>query len=435
MDYKYKISLIIPCYNSEVLLSETLDNLLGQTLKDIQLIIVNDGSTDSTTDIIADYAAKNSNILCIEQKNAGVAAARNNGLNYVEGKYTMFADSDDLMSDDALEQLYNALEESGADVAICRAEYFGYGGKKLHPQACQLAAKKNIDVFDRLIIWNFMVSNKCYRSDFLKASGVTFPLKRYAEDGAFCMQIFYQGAKLIGVENATMYYRRRKPKEGFSVTQTINYNLVEDMFDCIGIVASAAQKAFERPDCTCEDKEGYLQELYRKAYSAFVLQFYPLIWSADEKTMALMKERFEGLVAKMTPEALKVMEPTQKHLNGIMLSKKQMAENPYITVIAKNPTKEFVNSLYAQSMPHFELITTDNLGFDYENIVVLPEKGFAKAAKKAAKGVLVITESGATPIADIRLFKVMALLKKGRKFRIFPSPVIRLGANVLLKIR
>lgn len=435
MDYKYKISLIIPCYNSEVLLSETLDNLLGQTLKDIQLIIVNDGSTDSTADIIADYAAKNSNILCIEQKNAGVAAARNNGLNYVEGKYTMFADSDDLMSDDALEQLYDALEKSGADVAICRAEYFGYGGKKLHPQACQLAAKKNIDVFDRLIIWNFMVSNKCYRSDFLKASGVTFPLKRYAEDGAFCMQIFYQGAKLIGVENATMYYRRRKPKEGFSVTQTINYNLVEDMFDCIGIVASAAQKAFERPDCTCEDKEGYLQELYRKAYSAFVLQFYPLIWSADEKTMALMKERFEGLVAKMTPEALKVMEPTQKHLNGIMLSKKQMAENPYITVIAKNPTKEFVNSLYAQSMPHFELITTDNLGFDYENIVVLPEKGFAKAAKKAAKGVLVITESGATPIADIRLFKVMALLKKGRKFRIFPSPVIRLGANVLLKIR
>ena len=435
MDYKYKISLIIPCYNSEVLLSETLDNLLGQTLKDIQLIIINDGSTDSTADIIADYAAKNSNILCIEQKNAGVAAARNNGLNYVEGKYTMFADSDDLMSDDALEQLYDALEKSGADVAICRAEYFGYGGKKLHPQACQLAAKKNIDVFDRLIIWNFMVSNKCYRSDFLMASGVTFPLKRYAEDGAFCMQIFYQGAKLIGVENATMYYRRRKPKEGFSVTQTINYNLVEDMFDCIGIVASAAQKAFERPDCTCEDKEGYLQELYRKAYSAFVLQFYPLIWSADEKTMALMKERFEGLVAKMTPEALKVMEPTQKHLNGIMLSKKQMAENPYITVIAKNPTKEFVNSLYAQSMPHFELITTDNLGFDYENIVVLPEKGFAKAAKKAAKGVLVITESGATPITDIRLFKVMALLKKGRKFRIFPSPVIRLGANILLKIR
>ena len=122
MNPKYKISLIVPCYNSEVLLAETLDNLLGQTLKDIQIIIINDGSTDSTADIIADYAAKNSNILCIDQPNAGVAAARNNGLNYVEGKYTMFADSDDLMSNNALEALYNALEESGADVAICRAE-------------------------------------------------------------------------------------------------------------------------------------------------------------------------------------------------------------------------------------------------------------------------------------------------------------------------
>ena len=424
MECKYKISLIVPCYNSEVLLAETLDNLLGQTLKDIQIIIVNDGSTDSTADIIADYAAKNSNILCITQPNAGVAAARNNGLNYVEGKYTMFADSDDLMSGDALEVLYNALEESAADVAICSAEYFGYGGRHPHPEACALAQIKNIDVYNRLIVWNYMVSNKCYRSEFLKASGITFPLKRYAEDGAFCMQVFYKGAKIIGVKDAVMYYRRRKPKEGFSVTQTINYNLVEDMFDCNEIIAGAAKESFKRPDCTCEDKEGYLQEIYSKVYSAFVQQFYRLIWGADERTLALMKERFEDLLTKISPEAKKKFSYVEKDLNGIMLSKEEIASKPCLTVIAKKPTKEFIASLYAQSMPHFELITTDACGFEHENITVLPSNGFAKAAKKAAKSKLILKASGKNPITDIRLFKVMSLLKRGRKFHFFPSPII-----------
>lgn len=435
MDFKYKISLIVPCYNSEVLLAETLDNLLGQTLKDIQIIIVNDGSTDSTADIIADYAAKNSNILCIDQPNAGVAAARNNGLNYVEGKYTMFADSDDLMSNTALEVLYNALEESGADVAICSAEYFGYGGRKPHPEACALAQIKNINIYNRLIIWNYMVSNKCYRSEFLKASGITFPLKRYAEDGAFCMQVFYKGAKIIGVKDAVMYYRRRKPKEGFSVTQTISYNLVEDMFDCNEIIAGAAKESFKRTDCTCEDKEGYLQEIYCKVYSAFIQQFYRLIWGADERTLALMKERFEDLLTKITPESRKKYAHVEKDLNGIMLSKEEMALKPSLTVIAKKPTKEFIASLYAQSMPHFELITTDNCGFEYENLTVLPEKNFAKEAKKAAKSSFVLKESGKKPIADNRFFKVLMLIKKRREFASFPVFAIKLGAKFLLKLR
>ena len=69
-----------------------------------------------------------------------------------------------------------------------------------------------------------------------------------------------------------------------------------------------------------------------------------------------------------------------------------MAAKPALTVIAKKPTKEFINSLYAQSMPHFELITTDACGFEYENMTVLPEKDFAKNAKKAAKSGFVLNE-------------------------------------------
>lgn len=433
MNYKYKISLIVPCYNSEKFLKETLDNLLGQTLREIQIITVNDGSTDSTADIIAEYAAKHSNILPIYQENAGVSAARNNGLQYVEGKYTMFADSDDLMSTDALENLYNRLEEKNADVAICKVEYFGYGGRRPHPESEALAVLDEVDVYDKRILWNFLVSNKCYKSSFLKSTGITFPLKRYAEDGAFCMQVFYKGAKIIGVPDATMYYRKREPADGFSVTQSVSYHLVEDLFDCIDIIANAAKESFRHPDCTCKDPEEYIQELYRRTYSTFVNSLYRLIWSADKETLCLMERKYEGLVSKLTPESKKKTAYIDKDLGKLLFSKTEIAADPFVTVICKSPCESFINSLYAQSMPFFELITavTD----ERENVVTLPEKDFKKNAKKAAKGRIIIVSDGKKPITDTRLFKVITLLKRNRKFGILPDFIIRLGAKMFLKIK
>ncbi|MBQ2974522.1 MAG: glycosyltransferase family 2 protein [Clostridia bacterium] len=429
----YKISVIVPCYNSEKFLKETLDNLLGQTLKEIQIITVNDGSTDSTADMLAEYASKDSRILTVNQKNSGVAAARNNGLNYIEGKYTIFADSDDLMSIDALEILYNRLEEKNADVAICRVEYFGYGGNRPHPESIALAELDTIDIYDKRILWNFLVSNKCYRSSFLKASGVTFPLKRYAEDGAFCMQIFYKGAKIIGVPDATMYYRKREPADGFSVTQSVNYHLVEDLFDCIEIIADAAKESFKNPDCACSDKEEYIQELYRRAYSTFVNSLYRLVWSADSETLSLMKVKYAELVSKLTPESTKKISYVDKDLGKLMFSKQKIAENPFISVICKSPCESFINSLYAQSMPFFELITADSA--KRENIVNLPKKNFIASAKKAAKGKITVKFNGKKPITDTRIFKVISLLKRGRKFGILPDFVIKLGAIMFLKIK
>ena len=74
------LSVIIPAYNSEGFIKETLDSVLKQSLKDIEIVVVNDGSTDSTGDIIASYCEKHKNIVCVTQENAGVSAARNNGL-------------------------------------------------------------------------------------------------------------------------------------------------------------------------------------------------------------------------------------------------------------------------------------------------------------------------------------------------------------------
>ena len=118
---------------AEKYIEETLDCLLSQTEQDIEVIVVNDGSKDSTADIAERYAAKDSRVVYVYQENAGVSAARNNGIERAQGEYIIFIDSDDLLSNDAFERLYAALGSTGADLAIFRVQSFGDGVNQYNP--------------------------------------------------------------------------------------------------------------------------------------------------------------------------------------------------------------------------------------------------------------------------------------------------------------
>lgn len=422
-----KISVVIPAYNSERFLAETLDCLLGQTLKDIQIIIVNDGSTDGTADIIADYAEKNNNIVSLNQENAGVSAARNNGIEHAEGKYTLFLDSDDLLSPDALEMIYNGLEANGADMALCRTMRFGYGGEEYNPIVDSLAKEAVIDCFDKRLIWNFLISNKCFKTELLKKSGILFPPLRYSEDGAFTMQFVYAAKpKITGVYGATFKYRRHMPSEGFSVSQSISSELVSHFLQSLDIVYKAAEKV--------TDSEDYLQEILYKTYFALINEFYRILWRADNETLKFMGESCRELKSRMTADTLKKCENAQKDIGNPIFDKTEIAQKPFVSVIAKDCSAEFIGSLYAQSMPIFELITASKKTPECENITVLEAKGFKKAAKKAAKGKIAVVLNGKNPL-DTRFLKVVSLLKRSPKFSIFPNFIIKLGAMLFLKIK
>ena len=111
-----KVSVIIPVYNVEPYLKQCMDSVVGQTLKDIEIICVDDGSTDNSLDILREYAAEDSRIQIIEQKNAGAGAARNNGMRYATGKYLSFLDSDDFFEPRMLEKAYDLAEKDQADL-------------------------------------------------------------------------------------------------------------------------------------------------------------------------------------------------------------------------------------------------------------------------------------------------------------------------------
>ena len=118
-----EISVIIPVYNAELYLEAMLESVLRQTFRDFELIIINDGSTDDSQKIIDRYRRKDARIKAFKQENQGQSVARNNALQYVNGKYIAFLDADDIISEDYLERLYEATE-GWKDISLCSYQKF-----------------------------------------------------------------------------------------------------------------------------------------------------------------------------------------------------------------------------------------------------------------------------------------------------------------------
>ena len=129
------ISIIIPVYNVEKYIEKCVDSLISQTYNNIEIILVNDGSTDDSGVICDNLSKKDSRIVVLHQKNAGVSAARNNGLDIMKGEFVTFVDSDDYIDTHFIECLYTALAENNADISTCghyRVEFDGSLKKIYH---------------------------------------------------------------------------------------------------------------------------------------------------------------------------------------------------------------------------------------------------------------------------------------------------------------
>ena len=400
-----KFSIIMPAYNSEKYIAETLDCLLSQNEKDIEIVVVNDGSTDSTQQIVESYAEKFPQIVLVNQENAGVSAARNNGIEKANGEYIIFIDSDDLISNDSLKWLYPALKSTDADIAIFRVKSFGVGKGEFNPVVDSLVKCSEISCYDKRLIRNFIVSNKAYRADMLKNSGIRFPSMKYSEDGAFFMNIVHTlKPKITGVADALFMYRRH---EG-SVTHKMNSALISDFSKSMDFIYSLAENSFEDAP---ELKEDYLQEILFKDYSALMNEFYRMLWKAeDDDALALIGRRCEMLIPKMSNATKTKCASLINDIGTPLFSMEGIAENPRISVVVKKPTEKFMQSLYSQSMPIFEIV----------------EKS------EKPKSAVVLSFSG-NEVLDPRLFKVVLLLRKIPFVALLPGSLLKLAAGFIIK--
>lgn len=196
-----KVSIIVPVYNAEKYLSECLDAIFNQSLKDIEVIIVNDGSTDTSWQIVQEYTKKHKNSIALNQKNMGVKKARINGYKQARGKYIAWVDNDDIVSKNMLEQMYVEAEKDDSDIVICDYNFY--------PKSVS-TKQKWFKEYEGMVDWHFvshntLLWNKLFRREFIDNISFATLMGRLGE-ASFLLPLLL--AESISTINTPLYSYR-----------------------------------------------------------------------------------------------------------------------------------------------------------------------------------------------------------------------------------
>lgn len=203
------ISVIIPVYNVAKLLERCVDSVLAQTYDNLEIILINDGSTDMSGAFCDVYAKRDPRIKVIHQPNSGLSAARNTGLKVAKGNYLTFVDSDDYVEPNFIEYLLNPCQENKVKLSVCNFREFS--GPKAEPLSIGEIAGSSIEVLDRLSALHRLLCDdgfsmsawgKLYSRELFR--GVTFPVGRLHEDVGTTYKLFLE-CDHIAVSSAKLY--------------------------------------------------------------------------------------------------------------------------------------------------------------------------------------------------------------------------------------
>lgn len=204
-----KVSIIVPVFNAENTIEKCLISICNQTYKNIEIIVINDGSTDNSQDIINQMGKEDNRIISVVQKNSGVSEARNLGLSIATGDYITFVDSDDYIESNMYEIMLNSCESSRADVVQCNYKRVDLNGKLLKsgnfPTGVYSGNDNVMNYFISLqdtvnhAVWNKLIKRKLIDS-------TKFPSYSYSEDYVFSTEIMKKVSKLIVIDEELYYY-------------------------------------------------------------------------------------------------------------------------------------------------------------------------------------------------------------------------------------
>lgn len=210
------VSVIIPVYNAAEYLTQCLDSICQQTLQNIEIICIDDGSVDNSVEILKAYAKKDSRFQLLQQKNAGAGAARNAGLAVAKGEYLSFLDADDFFELDMLEVMYQKARQTEVDIIICAAAAFDTKTKteKHLPYALQKQYLPANDVFSYHDMPDYIFNsfqnwawNKLFRTEFVHKNKIRFQPIHRTNDLLFTCKALVLAEKITTVERDLIYYR------------------------------------------------------------------------------------------------------------------------------------------------------------------------------------------------------------------------------------
>lgn len=210
-----KVSVVIPVYNAQSSLHKTLDSIFNQSMHDFEVIMINDGSSDSSFDILQEYRMKYDNAVLINlERNEGVSQARNCGIRVAKGEYISFVDADDVVDCHFLEIMYQTAKETGSEIASCNFFYCypQKGGTKILRRKNRFFVRDGIYDSSRLLRsllkdtkTRFFVWNKIYKRDILLEHGIYFD-SRCFEDILFTAKAFYYSKKICVLDCPLYFY-------------------------------------------------------------------------------------------------------------------------------------------------------------------------------------------------------------------------------------
>ncbi|MCC8015166.1 MAG: glycosyltransferase family 2 protein [Eubacterium sp.] len=249
------VSVIIPVYKVENYLRECLDSVINQTYKNLEIILVDDGSPDKCPYICDEYALNDSRIKVVHKQNGGLSDARNAGVNIANGKYIVFVDSDDYIEIDMIEILYSTAEKYAADIVECGVNYY-VDKVKINDSFDKITVLDSKDAcrcfLDRSLNIRSMTPNKLYKTNIIKQ--IPFEVGRLHEDMYFAYQALYYSPKYVRIECCKYNYRQQR--EGSIMTVPIREKNVRDMI-----------YGYEkRNEFFSERKEGLLLDISRASY-------------------------------------------------------------------------------------------------------------------------------------------------------------------------
>lgn len=219
-----KVSIIVPVYNVEKFLDRCLNSLINQTLKEIEIICINDGSVDNSLQILEKFAKQDDRITILNQKNSGQSTARNRGIDKASGIYLGFVDSDDWVDLNYFEKLYTSAEKYNCDMAVSGIIRLNKWNKKFHLKFEEEKVADNTDekfeicdVPELSYVWN-----KIYKRESFMSKNLRFEEGIFFEDVIMTPKILYSLGKLVTVPDTYYYYWRNPNSTVTKRTDKVN---------------------------------------------------------------------------------------------------------------------------------------------------------------------------------------------------------------------
>ncbi len=280
IDKRYKVSVIIPVYNSEKYLNQCLGSLINQTITDMQIICVDDGSTDNSLKILEEYSKKHINLFILHREHMGASEARNEGFKFAQGEYVIFLDSDDVFEKDMMEELYSSACKFNADIAICEYDLEMEENKKNYTEKIFKSYMNKYSIcpfkvsdlpLEGLTFWITSPWNKLCKREFIEKEGIAFQDLDSANDVYFSCVSMILAKKIIHTESFRPMVHYRKNVTGqISSRRTVNDEYA----------------AFEKIYLDLHNSQAF-QEAYKQyfvlAFSTITLNFWGMKYGEEGK--------------------------------------------------------------------------------------------------------------------------------------------------------